>query len=98
APRLRRARGGAGAVAFPAAAPAQPYGAALPWPETAGHPARGAGACVVLVDGELAGFCERGGKSLVTFPATLQLPDWPQALQELVKDGRLRRLEIARID
>jgi ATP-dependent helicase Lhr and Lhr-like helicase len=96
--RLRASRDGAGPVVLAAADPAHPYGAALPWPETAGRPARGAGAFVVLVDGELAVFCERGGKSLVTFPATLQLPDWPQALQGLVKDGRLRKLEIARID
>src|SRR5687768_2557427 len=34
--------------------PAQPYGAALPWPESAGRPARPAGTHVVLVDGEPA--------------------------------------------
>ena len=45
--------------------PAQPYGAALAWPEhAAAGRARAAGAHVVLVDGELAVYLERGGKSL----------------------------------
>jgi ATP-dependent Lhr-like helicase len=85
-------------VLLAAADPAQPYGAALPWPETAGRPSRSAGAYVVIVDGELAVFAERGGKSLVTFPRTLELDHWPEALQSLAKDGKVRALEIARID
>ena len=50
--------------------PANPYGAALPWPERAptehgkGHqPGRKAGALVVLVDGSLALYVERGGRT-----------------------------------
>jgi ATP-dependent Lhr-like helicase len=53
--------------------PAQPYGAALPWPERPGGSARAsrsAGAFVVLVDGECAAYLERGGKGLVTFTTT----------------------------
>lgn len=53
-----------------AADPANPYGAALPWPTSGGEgarPGRKAGALVVLVDGELAWFLERGGRSLLTF-------------------------------
>ena len=49
-----------------AADPAQPYGAALPWPKRAGaRAARVAGAHVVLLGGEPALFVERGGRSLV---------------------------------
>ena len=52
--------------------PANPYGAALPWPDaraTAGghRPGRKAGALVVLVDGELALYVERGGTTLLTW-------------------------------
>ena len=46
-----------------AADPAQPYGAALPWPKRAGaRAARVAGAQVVLLGGEAALFVERGGQ------------------------------------
>jgi ATP-dependent Lhr-like helicase len=57
------------AVVLAAADPANPYGAALPWPpgNVAARPGRKAGALVVLVDGALAWFIERGGRSLLTF-------------------------------
>lgn len=61
------------AVALAATDPANPYGAALPWPAVPGEsgtghrPGRKAGALVVLVDGELALYVERGGKSLLCF-------------------------------
>ena len=44
--------------------PAQPYGAALPWPEREGlrAPARVAGAYVVLVGGEPILYLERAGR------------------------------------
>ena len=84
-------------LALAAADPAQPYGAALPWPEGDGRPARVAGAYVVLVDGELAAFLERGGRSLLTFGRGAEAP-WPEALVALVKDGRVRRIELSRID
>ena len=45
--------------------PANPYGAALPWPETG--PTRSAGALVVLIDGLLAAHLTRGGKTMTTF-------------------------------
>ncbi|MEV7417656.1 ATP-dependent helicase [Streptomyces sp. NPDC089919] len=63
-----------------AADPANAYGAALPWPEPpdgAGHkPGRKAGSLVVLVDGELALYLERGGKTLLAWPE----PDSPALL------------------
>ncbi|NNE73494.1 MAG: hypothetical protein HKN26_07520, partial [Acidimicrobiales bacterium] len=78
--------------------PAQPYGAALPWPETAGRPARAAGAYVVLFDGRPVMYLERGGKSLVSFPGWEAAPGWVETLQALVKDGQVRKLEIAKVD
>jgi ATP-dependent Lhr-like helicase len=78
--------------------PAQPYGAALPWPESAGRPARSAGAGVVLVDGEPAVWLERGGRSLVTFPAASAEPAWADALAGIVRSGRRRSLEIGKVD
>lgn len=59
-------------VVLAAADPANAYGAALPWPEQpAGvthRPGRKAGALVVLVDGELTLYVERGGKTLLAWP------------------------------
>ncbi|HET9773001.1 MAG TPA: DEAD/DEAH box helicase, partial [Acidimicrobiia bacterium] len=82
--------------------PAQAYGAALPWPDPAlpgsGRPARAAGAYVVLVGGEPAAYLERGGRSLVTFPAAGAHPAWVEGLATVVKDGFARKLELVRID
>jgi ATP-dependent Lhr-like helicase len=97
--RLRALRGAdrdRGLLVLAATDPAQPYGAALPWPASAGRPARVAGAFVVLDDGRLAAYLERGARSLVTFEA--EDASWPDALVELVKDGRLRKIELHRID
>jgi ATP-dependent Lhr-like helicase len=56
------------AVTMGATDPANPYGAALGWPDTEGHrPGRKAGALVVLVDGSLDIYIERGGKTVLTF-------------------------------
>ena len=80
-----------------AADPAQPYGAALPWPDANGRPSRSAGAYVVLADGAPAAFLERGAHTLTTFegapPALVA-----DALASLVKDGRVRRIELRRVD
>ncbi|MCC3761807.1 DEAD/DEAH box helicase [Glycomyces sp. TRM65418] len=62
----------AGARVLAAADPANAYGAALPWPEPpagASHrPGRKAGSLVVLVEGELVLYVERGGKTLLVWP------------------------------
>jgi ATP-dependent Lhr-like helicase len=79
-----------------AADPAQPYGATLPWPDGAGRPSRTAGAFTVLVDGALAAFLERGARRLLTFGVPPGA--WAEALVGLVKDGRLRRIELTAID
>ena len=78
--------------------PAQPYGAAVPWPENDGHPARAVGAYVVLIDGHACVYLERGGKRLLTFPAANDHGDWPRVLGSLVDSGRIRRLRIESID
>jgi ATP-dependent Lhr-like helicase len=83
-------------VVLAATDPAQPYGAALSWPENAGKPSRSAGAYVVLVDGECAAYLERGGRSLLTFgECDDRMVD---ALASLPKDGRIKRLVIEKID
>jgi ATP-dependent Lhr-like helicase len=84
------------AVLLAATDPAQPYGAALPWPVGPGRPARQAGAFVVLVEGDLAAYLERGARSLLTFG--VEANAWVDALASLAKDGRLRKLELTRID
>jgi ATP-dependent Lhr-like helicase len=85
-------------VVLAATDPAQPYGAALGWPPTDGRPARSAGALVVLVDGEAAVFVDKGGRSMLTFPAGLVDDRWAQALADVVRSGRRRSFEVAKID
>ncbi|BDH58751.1 hypothetical protein MTP03_36900 [Tsukamurella sp. PLM1] len=63
-------RGETAALVLAATDPANPYGAALPWPDRGddgARPGRKAGALVVLVGGALALFVERGGRTLRTF-------------------------------
>jgi ATP-dependent Lhr-like helicase len=62
-----RADEGPRAVGLAAADPANPFGVTIPWPPSAGRTARVAGAYVVLDDGELRLYLERGGRSLLTF-------------------------------
>jgi ATP-dependent Lhr-like helicase len=65
--RLRTASD-TGLTVLAAADPANPYGAAVPWPDHgASRPARRAGAHVVLDNGELVAFVERGGRSALAF-------------------------------
>ncbi len=84
-----------------AADPAQPYGAALPWPKRAdGRAARVAGAHVVLLGGEPALFVERGGRSLVPLrePDAAWLRPALAALVAHVKRGGAKRLAVERFD
>ena len=84
-----------------AADPAQPYGAALPWPKRAGaRAARVAGAHVVLLGGEAALFVERGGRSLVPLrePDEAWLRPALAALVDHVKRGGAKRLAVERFD
>ena len=84
-----------------AADPAQPYGAALPWPKRAGaRAARVAGAYVVLLGGKAALFVDRGGRSLV--PLREPEDEWLRAaltaLVENMPKMRLKRLAVERFD
>ena len=55
------------AVCLAATDPANPYGAALPWPsELSGRPERSPGARVVLANGKLIAFISRSGKAMNT--------------------------------
>jgi ATP-dependent Lhr-like helicase len=111
--RLRSMRRGAGAVSsadprtllLAATDPANPYGAALAWPRDESRhsrvPSRSAGAYLVLHDGAPALYLERGGKSMQTF-ATFDDEHVGElvvaALRSLIDDGRLRRLQLERVD
>ena len=53
-----------GVIVLASTDPANPYGASLPWPEAPGRLARAAGTYVVLIEGGLAGYVERGGRSV----------------------------------
>ena len=84
--------------------PAQPYGAALPWPkpreDRARRPARAAGAYVVLVGGDPIVYLERGGRALQTLTgagdARLELA--LSALVDHVRSGRIKRLALDKVD
>ncbi|MFF1479720.1 ATP-dependent helicase [Streptomyces sp. NPDC058301] len=92
-------------VVLAAADPANAYGAALPWPEPpagAGHkPGRKAGSMVVLVDGELTLYMERGGKSLLVWPAEPDDPALVAAVDSLAgaaRAGRLGTVTVERVN
>nr|WP_233608414.1 DEAD/DEAH box helicase [Nocardia stercoris] len=92
------------ALALAACDPANPYGAALPWPKEAtagsGHrPGRKAGALVVLVDGELTLYLERGGRTLLTFTEDPDVRALAAGtLAGLVRDRRVDSLVIDKVD
>ena len=125
---VRRSDDAPRAVVLAACDPANPFGAALPWPDRAtgpdgvdsagpkstgsptaaaskpkggrGHqPGRKAGALVVLVDGELVLYVERGGKSLLTWTESGDaLQRAADALALAVREGALGRLTVERTD
>jgi ATP-dependent Lhr-like helicase len=107
--RLRSMRevpdGGPVAVLLAAADPANPFGAALPWPRAGRDDRRplqrAAGAYVVLVGGQAAFYLERGGRSLSSLPAAAD-PDTARlalrALRGLLDGGRFRELTLTRVD
>ena len=84
--------------------PAQPYGAALPWPkrrtDDARRPARVAGAYVVLSGGEPVLYLERGGKGLLTLVAAEdeRLEPALAALADQVRRGRVKRIALEHVD
>ncbi|MGW1148279.1 Lhr family helicase, partial [Streptomyces sp. NPDC002454] len=115
APRrpARGATAGPRAVVLAAADPANAYGAALPWPDPptgAGHkPGRKAGSMVVLVEGELALYLERGGKTLLAWPTdpTAEAGAWrsdprlttaAEAVARAGRDGALGTVTVERVN
>ncbi|WP_116948368.1 ATP-dependent helicase [Jiangella endophytica] len=95
----------ASALVLAATDPANPYGAALPWPErgesgSAGHrPGRKAGALVVLIDGELSLYVERGGRTLLSWTDDpTRLRSAADALALSVREGALGALRVERAD
>jgi len=101
--RLRghqRASAESAAVVLAACDPANPYGAALPWPDREGHrPGRKAGALVVLMDGAVIFYVERGGKTMLSFSEdATKLAPAAAALAKSVQDGLLGKLTVERAD
>jgi ATP-dependent Lhr-like helicase len=85
------------AVVLAAADPANPYGAALPWP--AQGPGRKAGALVAIVDGELVWFLERGGRTLLSFTNDAEAHvAAATALADLVSAGRVQSLVVEKVN
>ncbi|MGM1017954.1 MAG: ATP-dependent helicase [Actinomycetota bacterium] len=86
-------------VTLAATDPANPYGAALTWPKREGvshRPGRKAGGIVVLVDGVLVLYLERGGRTVLAFD------DDPEILRAAASDlattSRLRRLDTLTVE
>jgi ATP-dependent Lhr-like helicase len=85
-------------VVLAATDPAQPYGSALGWPETAGRPARTATSLVVLDDGTPSVWFDRASHHLVLFPRGHADGGWAEALAHLVVSGRERSVEVRKVD
>jgi ATP-dependent Lhr-like helicase len=82
--------------------PANPYGAALPWPKREGgrRPARAPGAHVLLRDGAPVVYVERGGRGLLRLVDldAAELEAAMRFLAESVVGGRLPKLGIEKFD
>ena len=101
--RAQRAEEETPPVVLAATDPAQPYGAALPWPkrdEETRRPARVAGAYVVLAGAEPVLYVERGGRGLSVLidAGDPRLRPALEALAEFVTTRRGMRLSLERVD
>jgi ATP-dependent Lhr-like helicase len=78
--------------------PANPYGGVLPWPEVEDvRLARDAGAYVILQDGELAGYLDKGRRGLSLFdPSRETYGTISRALADVA--GRHRRLTLVTVN
>ena len=89
-------------IVLAATDPANPFGAALAWPENPGHghrPGRKAGAVVVMNEGSLVLYVERGGRTLLSFSEDPDvLTPAVDALALAVRDGALGSLSVERAD
>ncbi|BCT74813.1 hypothetical protein SCMU_06550 [Sinomonas cyclohexanicum] len=92
------------ALALAATDPANPYGAALAWPDVPGaatghRPGRKAGALIVTVDGALALYVERGGKTLLAFTEDeAVLGPAAEALVGVVRAGAVDKLAMEKVN
>jgi len=88
------------AVVLAACDPANPYGAALRWPDREGHrPGRKPGALVALVNGHLVFYVERGGRTLLSFTEDRALLEpAAAALATSVTRGLLGKITVERAD
>ncbi|MDJ0349304.1 ATP-dependent helicase [Cryobacterium sp. PH29-G1] len=98
-PGVERGSAPSAAVTLAATDPANAYGAALPWPalpgKTTHRPGRKAGALVVLVDGALVLYVERGGKTVVAFESDdALLAAATASLADLVTSGRVQKIAV----
>ncbi len=101
-------------IVLAATDPANAYGAAVDWPQRpdstaeggagqpvkAGHrPGRKAGALVVLHDGRLAWYVERGGRTVLTFHRDSEILEISaRALADSVRSGRVGALTVGAVD
>jgi ATP-dependent Lhr-like helicase len=94
-------------VLLAATDPANPYGAALPWPEReeGRRPSRSARALVILTDGALAAWMGRAERQLVTFPNNVPERDPEEVAEEIartlaqeVTSGRRRAVFVKEVD
>jgi ATP-dependent Lhr-like helicase len=99
-------------VVLAATDPANAYGASVDWPQRPtqdgaaadpsrpGHrPGRKAGSLVVLHDGGLAWYVERGGRTVLTFQQDQEVLDASaQALADAVRTGRVGALTVGAVD
>jgi ATP-dependent helicase Lhr and Lhr-like helicase len=97
------------AIVLAATDPANPYGAALAWPPASDpdpdgerkvhRPGRKAGALVVLLDGALILYVERGGRSLITWTADGdRLTAATRALGDVARRGALGSITVEKAD
>lgn len=89
--------------------PANPYGAALAWPELPKlaegsaplrhRPARKAGACIVLVDGAPVLYLERGAKTLLIFTTDRVLLEAAvPAIARMMDSGGMDKISIEKVN
>ncbi len=87
------------AVTLAATDPANPYGAALGWPrrdDVSHRPGRKAGGLVVLVDGSLVLYLERGGRTVLCFTDDADV--LRAAASDLAATARARRLDTLTVE
>lgn len=97
-------------VLLAATDPANPYGSTLPWPApsllgqteqefTKHKPGRKAGAVVVLIDGRLGIYLERGGRTVLLFSSDVtDIRAAAPLLGELVRRGAAEKIMIEKVN